>query len=227
MLLSRQALQENAKNVSAHNFCNVVGGESLREQGLGDQREAGGIKGRGDGAVEVRAQADVIDPGYAHGISNGAGDRRSIRAAHGRVPVADADDAAGARDAAQFVVAQVAPIVTGAFDAGVRHDHGTRGHGKRAGDGLRRGVREIENHFARFHAAEHFPALFREATFFDAVRGAGEIIVEKMSGGHHAETGVEEDVNIVKITVESMRALDTQKSGGDAGVALAQLEVLV
>jgi hypothetical protein len=55
------------------------------------------VEGHGHGAVEVRAERDVVGAGDPDRVGDRARDGVRVAAAHGGVPEADAHDAAGAR----------------------------------------------------------------------------------------------------------------------------------
>ena len=48
--------------------------EALGEEGVDEQGQAGGVEGNAHRAVEVGAEAHVVDPGHRHRVGDGAGD---------------------------------------------------------------------------------------------------------------------------------------------------------
>jgi hypothetical protein len=56
----RQASAEETEGVAAHDAGDLVVGEALGKERVGDLDEAGGVEGSGDGAVEVRAEGDLV-----------------------------------------------------------------------------------------------------------------------------------------------------------------------
>ena len=119
---------------------------------------------------------------------------------------------AGMRDAAKFRVAKVAAVVAGAFHARVGDNHRTRGDGQHVVDGAGRGVSQVHQHVAGFHAPDHFAALVRESAFIHARRRAADVVIEEMRGRHHAESGVVEAVDVGKVAIERVCPFDSPKS---------------
>ena len=138
----------------------------------------------------------------------------SSAAAGGR-PEPDADHAAGVGDPAQVRVGQVAGVVARSANAGVRRDHRAPGHRQDVIDRRRRGVGDVHDHAPGLHPLDHLAPGRRQSALGDAVRGAAEGVVEEVARRHHPEARVGNHLDVGRVAVERMRALDCQQSGGD------------
>ena len=164
--------------------------------------------------------ADVLDAGHADRVADRPGDRRGIVAAAGRRPEPDADAAPPvAAIAAELLVGQVAGVVARAADAGVRHDDRSRRRspGRRRSSAAEACARSSD-HPARLHPRDHLAARRGQAALLDAVRRAAERVVEEVARRHHPEAGVGDDVDVGRVVVERVRALDRQEAGRDRRV---------
>ena len=64
-----------------------------------------------------------------------------------------------------------------------------------------------------------------QAALLDAVRGAAEGVVEEVARRHHPEAGVGDDLDVGRVVVERVGALDREQPGGDRPVRPAAAEV--
>src|SRR5256714_9840134 len=151
---SREVLRQKANHVAAHDHSYLFVAEPLGDERVGYLDEARGVEGLLDRAVEVGAERDVFDSGEVSGVTNRARDGARVRAAGGRVPVADAYDASRRGDAAHLLVAQVAYMVASAAHARVRVYDGARRDREHVVNGARRGVRNVDEHAARLHPTD-------------------------------------------------------------------------
>src|SRR5690606_13885529 len=126
----REAGQQQALNVATHDRGDGVVIETGALQAFGYLRQAGDIERRVYGAVEVRAQSDMLDPDLVGSVADGPDDGGDRGVAHRGDPVADADHSAAGGDALQVLVAEVACAGAGPFDSGVRDQYRAFGHGE-------------------------------------------------------------------------------------------------
>jgi hypothetical protein len=126
-----------------------------------------------------------------------------------------------ARASPQLGVAQVAPVVAGATDAGVGDDDRAPRDRQHVVDGRGRGVREVDQHAPRLQAGDPLAALRGQPALADAVRGAADVGVEEVRGGHHAEAGVGQHVHVREVALERVRALEPEERPDRATVARA------
>lgn len=217
--------QQEADGITAHDTGYFIVVKADCEQGVDDEAEPGSVEGRLDGAVVVGAEGDVVDARNVNGVADGAGDGGGVRAASGHLKIGDADDAAGAGDAAEVVITEIADIVAGAFDAAVRDDDGAGREGEDVVDGFRRCVGDVDEHAPGFHAAEHCSSEIGETALLRAGGGTGELRVEEVRGRHHAEAGVVHDVHILDVSFKDLGTLDAEESGSDGGVGALLVEI--
>ncbi len=109
---------EESEEIASHDLADFGGLEPDLEQCLGDLDEAGGVEG-GAVAVEVRTQANRLDPGHLDGVTDGARNGGRIGSANRPRPVADPDQAAPSPDRFQMLISEVAPPVAGPLDSAV------------------------------------------------------------------------------------------------------------
>ena len=67
---------------------------------------------------------------------------------------------------------------------------------------------------ARLHPLDHLAAGIGQAALLEPVRRAAERVVEEMARRHHPEAGVRDDVDVGRIAVERVSALDREQAGG-------------
>ena len=98
---------EQPDGVAAHDRADVVLGQPLGQQRLGEQRHPGRIERRRDGAIEIGAKPDVLDAGQLDRADDRPADRGDVVATGGDRPEPDADQPAGRGDPADLVVGEV------------------------------------------------------------------------------------------------------------------------
>lgn len=97
--------------------------------------------------------ADELDD-----MDDRASDVRGLEAADRSLPMADPDHPTRGGDAANLVVAQVAPVVTGSANASVGRDHGTRRESEGLVERRRRHVGDIDDDAEALHLQEGMTA---------------------------------------------------------------------
>ena len=120
--------------------------------------------------------------------------------------------------AAELRVGQVAGVVGDAADAGVRGRRPDASAIARtssivAGEACATSTSMPRASIRRIISR---PAL-GQAALGDAVRRAAERVVEEVARRHHPEAGVGDDLDVGRIVVERVRALDREQAGGDPG----------
>jgi hypothetical protein len=198
----------------AHDLRDLVVGETAGEQLVGDLDHPGHVERHLDRAVEVRTEPDVVHSGHVRGVADGARDRDGIVAARSRGPEPDPDQAARPGDPAQVLVGQVAGVVGHSPDPGVRGDDRPGRAGQDVADRGGRRVRHVDQHPALLHPLDHLVTGRREAALDDPVRGSAERVVEEVGRRHHPEARVGNDLDVGRVAVQRVRALDGQQAGG-------------
>src|SRR5512143_3341896 len=178
---------------------------------LGERRQGAGVEPGGGGAVEVGADADVVVGDDADDVANRGGDVAHLDAADGGLPVADADHAAGAGDAAELVVGEVAPVVAGAAHAAVRDDHRLGRHRQHVVDGGGGYVRQVDQHAELLHALHQVAPLVGEAVLLQPVRRAAERVVEEVGEADQAESGAVQHLGVGGIVEQRVGALAAEQ----------------
>ncbi len=178
--------------------------------------QPGGIERHRDGPVEVGPEPDVLDTGDVDGVADRAGDGRRVVAAAGRRPEADADDAAGLGDAhgparrsgcgrcRRRPRTPVCEATTGRWPSRGRRRSSRPRHGRRRRASPRASIR-----------ADHLAPGRGQPALRDAVGRAAERVVEEVARRHHPEARVGDDLDVGRVVVERVGALDRQQAGRD------------
>ena len=186
------------------------------DERIREDDQPGRVERHRDGTVEVRPETDVLDAGDIDRVADRPGDRGRVVATAGRRPEPDPEQPAGLGDAPGVRVGQVATVVGDAAEPGVRGDDRPGGHRQDVVDRRRRGMRDVDQHPARLHPLDHLAPGGGQAALLDAVRRPAEGVVEEMARRHHPKAGVGDDLDVRRVAVERVGALDREEAGGQA-----------
>ena len=112
----------------------------------------------------------MLDTDHIGRMPHGSRCRVDSRPADGMLEERNADRAAGGGDAAQLVVPEIAGVVAGSANSGVRHDDRLRRNAQGLIDDGRRGVRQVERHSGRLHPADQLTTEVGQAALAHARR---------------------------------------------------------
>ena len=155
-------------------------------------------------------------------VADRPGDRRRVVATAGGRPEPDPEQPAGRGDPPSVRVGQVATVVGDAAEPRVRGDDRPGGHRQDVVDRRRRGMGDVDQHPARLHPADHLAPGGGQAALVDAVRRPAERVVEEVARRHHPEARVGDDLDVRRVAIERMGALDRQEAGGEARIEAAR-----
>ena len=130
--------------------------------------------------------------------------------AHRRIPIADADDAAGCGHAFYLLVGQVAVDLARRLHAAMA---GYDGAGRRLQDfcdALMAAMRDIDDHALGFHPADNVAAKRGKPALFDTVHRPGKFIVKEMRQPRHAESSGVKLIEIFGFTLKVLQTFDRQ-----------------
>lgn len=133
-------------------------------------------------------------------------------------PIADADDAARRRDAAQALVGEIAVVAANDLHARMRDDDGPRRHVEHVIDDGGRGVGEIDRDAKTLQLLHDFASEIGETAFVDAVHRTAQFVVEEVGEADHAEARVVELLDVLEFSFEGVRAFDGEKRADEVGV---------
>ncbi len=182
--------------------------------------------GTGTAPSKSEPSADVVDPGQATAaaIARPIAAASSPPVAVGQKPIPIRP--AGRGDPADLVVGQVADRVDGSPGrrCGTRRPAGSRAPGRRrsCGSDAWATSTSIER---RLHPGDQLAAGRGQPALVDAVGRPAEVVVEEMGRRHHPESGVDQPVDVGRVAVERVGALDRQEGRRDRRVGTAPGEV--
>src|SRR5690606_29030685 len=136
----------------------------------------------------------MLDADEIAHVLHRAGRVAGAGAADRRVPVADTDYPAGARNAADFLVGKVAVDLAGRLHAARAGDDRSLRHREDVADTGMAAMRDVDDHPDRLHPPYRLAPFGGQAAFLDPVHRSGEIVVEEVRQPRHAEAGRMEPV---------------------------------
>ncbi len=86
-------------------------------------------------------------------------------------------------------------------------------------------MRHVDEHRASLHPGDHLAAEVGQAALVDPVRRAAELVVEEVAGRHHPKARIGHDIDVRRVPVERVGALDGQDAGGDPRVLAPAIHV--
>ena len=170
--------------------------------------------GHRDRTVEVGAEADVLDAGDVDRVADRPRDRRRGRRRRRRsARTRSRRGRRSRRCPASMGVGQIAGVVAHAADAGVRRDDrpGRPWPGRRRSSRRTRGRRRRACPRASIRRTISRPGV-GQATLLDAVGRSAERVVEEMARRHHPEARVGDDLDVRRVAVERVGALDREEA---------------
>ena len=136
-------------------FGDLVVAEAGVDQRVGERRPARWHRiGMGDRAVEVGAEADMVDAGDIHGVADRPGDRgRVVATAGGRARTRSPSSPPVVGDARRWASVRLRLLSAVPRNPGMRGDDRPGRHRQDVVDRRRRGMRDVDDHPAGLHPA--------------------------------------------------------------------------
>ena len=149
-----------------------------------------GVEPHGGRAVIIAAERDIIDADQIADMLHRLGTGTRVGRAHRALPIADADNATGFGDSADFFIGQVAvDLARGLHSAVAGYDRSLRHRQHFSNAGMRQ-MRDIDDHALGFHPLDNIAAERRKPALLQPVHRSAKLVVEEMRQPRHAETRI-------------------------------------